>query len=541
MNSDEATSVLKAFGYTINNGYVFIGKYRYGLIGDDTFLPEGESSTPLSWSDIDYFSDCNQGYSGHYLDVTKTDGDTIRLERSELPDPSTYSGLKPNPNGNGFIMPSSLAELSNAWRYIFPDFNAKCWKDVPSAYIRVDLSMIGGENVVVDLSDELITDISIYVQNTLAKLGCRGKAVPKSIIKDVLSANAHRNQKNAFLDMMRSRKWDGQSRLDRVFIDVFGGKISGLSNEESEKVLIDVCKCLFIGGAARQFKAIQLDIIPVLRGLTGTGKSSAIKWIATDNSFCTEALDLREQKFVETSMGKLVVEMSEMHATKRSNVDYSKGFISRSSDHIRLPYDKFPIDNIRRYIIIGSTNDEEFLTDPTGNRRYFPFEVNPDRATVHFENGGFRSEEAKEYILQVWAEALHRYYSNEKWDLEYETIQLAKKCQEAALISDPNVGLLAQLVDDVFPEKNDLVCLKDLSFLLEKHYGITPEDARSAAMTWWGIPHPEWGPSENNRIGFDSRRGWMSPKLKEKPSLKSRKRLYKQGDAPPVSSCRLGE
>ncbi|CDF30488.1 unknown [Methanoculleus sp. CAG:1088] len=51
--------------------------------------------------------------------------------------------------------------------------------------------------------------------------------------------------------------------------------------------------------------------------------------------------------------------------------------------------------------MIGTSNDSEMLTDPTGNRRYFPFDVSPERSRVGFGPGGFRNKDAKHYIRQV--------------------------------------------------------------------------------------------------------------------------------------------
>lgn len=125
----------------------------------------------------------------------------------------------------------------------------------------VDLSLIG-EKGFKSLDDPMITRIATYVQDQLKKLGCKGKQPGKDVIRDVLIAQAELNSRNAFLDMMRSKFWDEQPRLDRLFIDVFGARMRGLNDKESEEVLKDVCKCWFLGAVARQHKAIQLDITP---------------------------------------------------------------------------------------------------------------------------------------------------------------------------------------------------------------------------------------------------------------------------------------
>ena len=84
MNFANAATILKALGYTVDGGYVFAGKYRFGKIDDDLFTPESDYIAPIPLSEIETFSDCNQGVSGHCLDVIKNDGTSTRLARSHL-------------------------------------------------------------------------------------------------------------------------------------------------------------------------------------------------------------------------------------------------------------------------------------------------------------------------------------------------------------------------------------------------------------------------------------------------------------------------
>ena len=537
MNPSEAMMLLTAFGYGIDCGYVFCGKYRYGRIFEEAFVPEGNSVIPIPWEDIKTFTSSDQGSSGQYLNVIRSDDSSTELKRSELPQINGYSGLKPNPNGQGFLMPYSISDLMNAWRFVFPEFKAQCWKEITTNYIMVNLSLIG-ETGLKSLDDPMITRIVAYVQDQLQRIGCKGKQPGKDVIRDVLIAQAELNSKNAFIDMMRTKSWDKQPRLDRLFIDVFGAKMRGLSDEESEEVLKDVCKCWFLGAVARQHKAIQLDIIPIMIGATGTRKSSAVRWMATCDDFYRDPLDISEKRFVEDTKGGLVVELAEMKATKGMDNDYLKGFISRSSDHIRLPYDRCASENIRRFVIIGTTNEAEFLSDPTGNRRYFPFEVDPGRSIVGFGEGGFRSDEAKKYILQVWAEAYHRFMSKEKWDLNPRTVQLAKVAQEASTINNPNVDILSELLDDLYPMPGDRVCRKDLEYLLSSNSVAYGEEAAIAANLWMRTPHPEWSGIAAMRINADGHRQWLT---KASTTQRCWERIQTPGYKAPAPTHMLGE
>ena len=537
MNYQTAISHLKALGCEINGGYIISDGFRFGRIGEDSLFTDDDRFPVIPMENISAFQIIDEGSFGIHLIVQMNDGSTTKPKRSELPPKKSFTGLRPEPNGDGFLMPFSISDMMDAWDLVFPDFKSKCWKEVTTNYIMVDLSLIG-ETGFKSLDDAMMTRISGFVQNKLKTLGCKGKQPGKDIIRDVFIAQADLNAHNAFLDMMKGKMWDKQPRLDRLFIDVFGARMKELSEDESDSVLKDVCKCWFIGAVARQHIPIQLDIIPIMIGLTNIRKSSAVKWMATCDDFYRDPLDISEKRFVEDTKGGLIIELAEMKATKGMDNDYLKGFLSRASDHIRLPYDRCASENVRRFVVIGTTNESEFLSDPTGNRRYFPFEVFPEKTVVGFGKEGFRSPEALEYIGQVWAEAYSRYRSGEKWKLSAETVQLAKKSQEAATINNPNVDFLSELVDKIFPLPGDRICLKDLVYILNTNAATYGEEASQAARHWWKTPHPDWSGSETHRIGMDDRRGWLPG---GSVPMKCRTRIHPPGYKAPTSVKSLGE
>ena len=71
-----------------------------------------------------------------------------------------------------------------------------------------------------------------------------------------------------------------KTRLDRLFIDVFGGRMAGLEDGESEEALSEVCRCRFIGAVSRQYGLVQLDILPIIIELGNVRKTTAVRWLA---------------------------------------------------------------------------------------------------------------------------------------------------------------------------------------------------------------------------------------------------------------------
>lgn len=536
MNQKETAKALEEFGVSIVNNLIVMGKYQFGRIGETDLYPvEGSTMDPIPLEEIMTFSTLNKGYGDYTILVRTRYHNATELPRTEYNPPKKNEGFVFNDKGEP-LMPSSISELMAVWHSIFPDFKDKCWKEQTTGYVMMDFSMIGGSGID-EISDAVFTRTTAVVQNRLKDLGCKGKQPRKELVTDVLISEANDNPRNAFLEMMKGVLWDKIPRMDNVFTDVFGGRMLSLSDEDSAKVLKEISRCWFLGAVERQHKPTQLDIIPIMIGDTNIRKSSAVKWLAVDEEFYGAPLDMNEKKFVEESKGKLVLELTEMKATKGVDNDFLKGFLSRDQDHIRLPYDKCASKNIRRFTLIGTTNEWEMLTDPTGNRRYFPFEVSAERELIRFGEGGFRNQAAKEYIQQVWAEAYSRYLAGERHELSPEVLELSKVAQESAIIYNPNADLLTQLVDRLYPLPGSVVCKKDLIYQLGQNHAIYGLEAEAAADTWWRTPNKEWSSSKNHRIGPDLH-GW----LKDCSVVqKCKTRLFSPGDAPKSASSMLGE
>ena len=531
MNESEAIGLFERREAKVVNGQILAGSSRHGRIGYTDILLEDGRSLPLD-SLAEVTSD-KEGEDRIILTAHLKDGTALELPRSEYEEPKRLRRLSYGKDGKP-LMPNDVSSLEDAWGIVFPNFKGYCWYEETTGGVMVDASMIGGSGVRA-LSDTLVVKITGYIQRALRDKECAGRAPSQELVRSVLTSMAEDNRRNAFVEAMRGDIWDRRPRLDRLFIDVLGGRMPGLDDAESEEALSEVCRCWFLGGVARQYGPVQLDILPVMIGLTNIRKTSAVKWMAMEERYYQSALDLTEKTFVEGSKGKLVIELSEMNGIKGQSNAFLKGFLSRSSDNLRMAYDRYATENVRRFIMIGTTNEWEMLTDPTGNRRYFPFEVDPERATVGF--GGFETDEGRRYIRQVWSEAYQRYHAGEGYRLSARAYELCRRAQEAAVINNPDVDLLSQLVDELHPLIGDKICKYDLAEMLMENFGLYECDAREAADIWWKMPHPDWGPSKQGRVSPEGRK-WV----KDRPtSQKCRERVHPPGYVPPSSAKVLGE
>jgi len=104
-----------------------------------------------------------------------------------------------------------------------------------------------------------------------------------------------------------------------------------------------------------------------------------------------------------------------------------KAFMSRTNDRFRPPYGRRPIDQPRQCVFAGTVNDNEYLRDATGGRRWWPV------ACSEIDIAGLA-----DFRDQLWAEAYHRYLAGEPWWLDTdELVASAAVQQDARYLADP--------------------------------------------------------------------------------------------------------
>ncbi len=173
-----------------------------------------------------------------------------------------------------------------------------------------------------------------------------------------------------------------------------------------------------VAAVARAFRpGCKVDTVLVLEGAQGIRKSSAIATLFGED-WTAESVNLFDQhnKMVMSMMGAWVVELAEFIAIAKRDQNQVKGMLSMKSDRVVLPYAKMASDHPRQCVFFGTINPGEtgYLTDTTGNRRYWPVEVvkaDLDRIVARRD--------------QLWAEAYHAFCKDERWWLEEDEQALA--------------------------------------------------------------------------------------------------------------------
>lgn len=283
---------------------------------------------------------------------------------------------------------------------------------------------------------------------------------------------------NPVVELIDSFEWDGVPRIENLLHEWMVCEDTPYTRE--------VSRLIFAGGIHRIYNpGCKFDDTPVLIGTKqGEGKSTFVRWLAMRDEFFTEVTEIEGQKGMEAIEGAWICEIGELLAlTRARDVEAVKSFMTRQIDHYRKPYDKRPGDYPRMCIFIGTTNREQFLTDKTGNRRFYPVRVR-QRGYELFDH----KEEARAYIRQCWAEAKHLYDAGELPPYaRRELIGEIRSAQSEAVEDDYRVGQIEEYLRD-----HQRVCVLELweNALGNRFQKPTPADSRAIGLIMAGMS--EW-------------------------------------------------
>ncbi|MDE6425474.1 MAG: toprim domain-containing protein [Ruminococcus sp.] len=226
-------------------------------------------------------------------------------------------------------------------------------------------------------AEHLAENVPTILQDQLKELYTH---VSKQIVLDYITRYATRNKYNPVLDLIKATKWDGKDRIEEIYT-IF--RIPPESTEEGKYSRIYIKKWLMQTGCAL-FNVIKcpfsLDIILIFKGRQGIGKTRFFEKLALESQFFGEGicLDPRDKDSVMQATSKWISELGEIGSTMRKDMDSVKAFLTKSTDEYRTPYGKASLHYPRMTSFVGTVNDDEFLIDQTGNRRFVTIPLPPD-------------------------------------------------------------------------------------------------------------------------------------------------------------------
>lgn len=280
-----------------------------------------------------------------------------------------------------------------------------------------------GETVLDETNGDLWTDhADILVKFHLERI--YNIQVSLAVIREAIDLIAHERRFHPVRDYLESLEWDGEARVETLLVDYLGAPDTKYTRQVARKVLCAAVARIMEPG-------IKFDHVLILEGMQGKRKSSFVSALAK-GWFTDDRITFDDpRKAVEMLKGKWIVEIPELQSFSKHEVESIKSFFSRQTDRAREAYARRVDDYPRQCIFFGTTNDEHYLRDETGNRRFWPIKVSKNLIDV---------ESLKASVDQVWAEAYRLYLAGEKLFLDPDVEALAKREQQARVLDDPLVG-----------------------------------------------------------------------------------------------------
>lgn len=213
------------------------------------------------------------------------------------------------------------------------------------------------------------------------------KKLTKEMMRDAVWLVADDHRFDSAIEWLSTLKHDGVSRVE-MFLHTY----MGVADTPYTRA---VSRYIWSGLAGRVMEpGCEAPMAPVFVGRQGVGKTRAVKALAPAIDFYSELnLAERDTEASRRMRGRLVLELGELRGLHSRDAESIKAFISRTHEEWRLLYKEFNTGFARRFLFFGTTNQDEFLGDETGERRWLPLTVGLcDVAAIQRD------------CLQLWAE-----------------------------------------------------------------------------------------------------------------------------------------
>ncbi len=264
----------------------------------------------------------------------------------------------------------------------------------------------------------------------------------KGNIEDAFKLTSKNNAFHPVRDYLNSLTWDCKSRLDRLFIEYLGADDNLYTRAVTRKT--------FVAAVARVFNpGIKWDNVLTLVGPQGCGKSTIIKTMGKEWFSDTLTTVIGKEAY-EQIQGFWIIEIAELSAMKKAELEAIKHFTSKCEDSYRAAYGHYVETYKRQCVFFGTTNRYDFLRDMTGNRRFFPVDCHEGNNVKDVWNDLNVYE-----VDQIWAEAVELYKAGEKLYLDEELKRIAAVEQDKHLEENPLTGAVKMYLDKEIPENWD--------------------------------------------------------------------------------------
>ena len=252
-------------------------------------------------------------------------------------------------------------------------------------------------------ADKSTALLSLYLNDAFLKDNYQ---VNYKILRERLSSIASSNEFNPVKEMLEGVTWDGQDRIE---------SLAEILNITLDRQAVTLLKKWLVQTVAMAFNEgrTALEFCLTLKGRQGSGKTTffrVISMVKEREEFFKEGaiLDVRDKDSIIKATSAWICELGEVDATLKKEQSNLKAFLSNPYDDYRRPYADNYEHAPRRTSFCATVNDDRFLRDLTGNRRWAVIEIDTiDKKALR----GLSTE----WLKQMWRQAYELYLSDNNY------------------------------------------------------------------------------------------------------------------------------
>ncbi|MBD1824399.1 hypothetical protein H6F51_18165 [Cyanobacteria bacterium FACHB-DQ100] len=316
----------------------------------------------------------------------------------------------------------------------------------------------------------------------------------KTEFPDIFLIAAKENSYSPLVDYLDSvhQKYGKSTEILEGMAKRYFGQDLEIYNQMLKKTLISA--------VARAYKpGCKVDTALILQGKQGFRKSTFFKVLAGGDEYFEDSFNGVGQKDEILKIHQAwFSEWAELETVfKRKEVAAVKAFLTSSTDNLRPPYGRDIIAMPRGGVICGTTNESEFLSDSTGNRRFWPIPVLQKIPTDLLE----------QERDQIWGAVVELYKQGEIWYLTDEEEEQVKELSQEFQSSDVWDNHVEQ-----YMEENEFIQIPEL---LESIGIDIARQSKAEQMRVSNILKRKGCIQERRNRDGKRIRGWVSPNAKQ--------------------------
>lgn len=417
---------------------------------------------------------------------------------------------------DGAPYPTTPVAVQDALKAMYPTIDEDLFYEELSKTNLINRRMLGIGEGYIPITDKLEDTFMVDFQIRLNAAGItKGQMVSKDKFRsaiNTLTDPSTGHTRNLFLEWLKSLTWDGTPRVRQWFkwgIGATAPVLEGASPEYEDKYLGDVSEAWFVGTVRKQLGPLKHEVVPVLVGDQGIGKSSFVRAMSFKPEwFADTSIEISDPiKFLESIMGAVVVELAEGTQFNAKDAAQLKSFVSKSEDVFRMPYATRPDHFQRHFSMISTSNNQKLFYDVTGNRRFYPMFCDVNKA--HYLPGRDYDPDGRtfgfEVIEQLWAEAYVLEQQGRPHIVSQETKGLAEIVQEYCTVEDSGMKIINDFLDDPingYATVGDVICKQIVMDFAWANRDVS-ERAKEEAWRTWVNGQKDWT-SMNKQVRIGS-------------------------------------